>query len=210
MQLPHSRLQETEADLVGLRLMSKACLDPGSAVKYALSCGLGRDTCVENRSSFWNAMQSSEKGWRLQTDFLQTHPGHRTRARVCTYLLYSVPVLMAWKAIEKWLPEIRERYPCVDTEEFQAAVDFHTSTPISQPDPTPRAPPSIGRPRPRPPSQPQPKPQPESTWGGTGTNGGDWGTSDPWADKNGGGQGSGDWGASDPWADKNRGEKNSW
>lgn len=111
---------------------------------------------------------------------------------------------MAWKAIEKWLPEIRERYPCVDTEEFQAAMDFHTSTPISQPDPAPRAPPSILRPRPRPPPQPQPHPQPEPAWGGTGTDSGEWGTNDPWADKNGGSQGSGDWGASDPWADSNR------
>ena len=209
MQLPHSRLQETEADLVGLRLLSKACLDPGSAVKYAHYCDLDRDVCVEILSSFWQGMERSEKGWRLQADFLQTHPGHRTRARVRISLLHSVPALMAWQAIEKWLPEIRERYPCVGTEEFQAAVDFHTPTPISQLDPTPRAPPSILKPRPRPPSQPQPKPQPESAWGGAGTNGGEWGTNDPWADKNGGGQGSGDWGTSDPWADRNRSGRSS-
>ena len=85
MQLPHSRLQETEADLVGLRLLSKACLDPGSAVKYALYCNLDCDICVEILSSFWQGMESSEKGWRLQADFLQTHPGNRTRARVRTH-----------------------------------------------------------------------------------------------------------------------------
>jgi len=91
MQLPHSRIQETEADLVGLRLMSKACLDPGSAVKYVLYCDLDHDICVKIMPSFWQAMENSEKGWRLQTDFLQTHPGHRTRARVRTHLPHPVP-----------------------------------------------------------------------------------------------------------------------
>jgi hypothetical protein len=115
---------------------------PGFSGEVRTYCDLGRDICVKILSSFWQGMENSEKGWRLQADFLQTHPGHRTRARVRIHLLHSVPVLMAWKAIEKWLPEIRERYPCVDTEEFQAAVDFHTP-PVSQPDPAPRAPPSI-------------------------------------------------------------------
>ena len=185
MQLPHSRLQETEADLVGLRLMSKACLDPGSAVKCAPFNDLIRDIDVEFVSSFWQEMEKSEKGWRLQTDFLQTHPGHRTRARVRISLPRVITVLITWKAIERSLPEIRERYPCVNTEEFQAALDFHTSTPVSQPDPSPPVPP---RPRPAPPPQPQPRPDP--AWGGAGTSGGDWGTSDPWADRNRGGRGS--------------------
>lgn len=207
MQLPHSRLQETEADLVGLRLMSKACLDPGSAVKYAFYSVLGRDIWVDIVSSFWQEMEKSEKGWRLQADFLQTHPGHRTRARVRIHLPHSVPALIPWKAIEKWLPEIRERYPCVDAEEFQAAVGFHTSGPVSQPGAAPRAPPSILQPRPMP--QPRPQPQPEPAWSGAGTSDGDWGTSDPWADKNGGGQTPGDWGTSDPWADRNRGGRSS-
>ena len=30
--LPHSRTQELEADLIGLRLMSKACFDPEAVV----------------------------------------------------------------------------------------------------------------------------------------------------------------------------------
>jgi metalloendopeptidase OMA1, mitochondrial len=30
--LPHSRTQELEADLIGLRLMSKACFDPDAVV----------------------------------------------------------------------------------------------------------------------------------------------------------------------------------
>lgn len=205
MQLPHSRLQETEADLVGLRLMSKACLDLGSAVKYAPFNDLNRDIDVEFVSSFWQEMEKSEKGWRLQTDFLQTHPGHRTRARVRIRLPRIIHVLIAWKAIERSLPEIRERYPCVNTEEFQAALDFHTSTPVSQPDPAPPAPP-----RPRPAPSPQPPPRPDPAWGGAGTSSGDWGASDPWADKNSGGQNSGDWGTSDPWADRNRGGRGSW
>lgn len=32
--LPNSRTQELEADLVGLRLMSKACFEPEAVVKY--------------------------------------------------------------------------------------------------------------------------------------------------------------------------------
>lgn len=34
LALPNSRTQELEADLVGLRLMSKACFDPQAVVKY--------------------------------------------------------------------------------------------------------------------------------------------------------------------------------
>ena len=48
---------------------------------------LNRDICVETVSSFWQEMGRSEKGWRLQADFLQTHPGHRTRARVRNYFI---------------------------------------------------------------------------------------------------------------------------
>jgi hypothetical protein len=162
------------------------------------------DICAKAVPSFWQEMDKSEKGWRLQADFLQTHPGHRTRAKVCIRLPHAMSELMGWKAIESWLPEIRDRYPCVDAEEFQAALDFHTTAPAPQPDPAPRAPPSRHRPRPMPPPQPQ-----EPAWGGAGTRDGDWGTSDPWADKSGGGQGSGDWGTSDPWADRNRGRRSS-
>lgn len=32
--LPNSRTQELEADLIGLRLMSKACFDPDAVVAY--------------------------------------------------------------------------------------------------------------------------------------------------------------------------------
>jgi predicted Zn-dependent protease len=35
--LPNSRTQELEADLVGLRLMSKACFEPGAVVECVLS-----------------------------------------------------------------------------------------------------------------------------------------------------------------------------
>jgi predicted Zn-dependent protease len=53
-QLPHSRLQESEADIMGLELMARAGYDPQAAV------------------SVWHKMMSAERSDRPQ--FLSTHP----------------------------------------------------------------------------------------------------------------------------------------
>ncbi|KDQ17389.1 hypothetical protein BOTBODRAFT_172436 [Botryobasidium botryosum FD-172 SS1] len=75
MTLPNSRALETEADNIGLRLMSKACYDPREA------------------SKMWVRMTESEptgKGlFGGGTDFISTHPANEKRI----------------KKIEQWLPE---------------------------------------------------------------------------------------------------------
>ncbi|KAK7044376.1 peptidase family M48-domain-containing protein [Favolaschia claudopus] len=53
--LPHSRALETEADIVGLKLMSRACYDPGAAPR------------------FFEDMSRLEEGNNIPT-FLRTHP----------------------------------------------------------------------------------------------------------------------------------------
>jgi len=58
--LPYSRLQETEADHIGLILMARAGYDPHAAV------------------SFWERMGDSKTGAELP-EFLSTHPVARTR-----------------------------------------------------------------------------------------------------------------------------------
>ncbi|RJE20559.1 mitochondrial inner membrane [Aspergillus sclerotialis] len=57
--LPNSRVQEAEADEMGLMMMAKACFDPNAAVK------------------FWARMQKAEKVKIPQ--FMSTHPTHYNR-----------------------------------------------------------------------------------------------------------------------------------
>ena len=59
-ELPHSRVQETEADQIGLHLAARACYDPAAAKRV-----------------FAN-MQSAE-GAASPPEFLSTHPTHKTR-----------------------------------------------------------------------------------------------------------------------------------
>ncbi|MEJ0038583.1 MAG: M48 family metallopeptidase [Gammaproteobacteria bacterium] len=58
-QLPHSREQESEADVIGLELMARAGYDPNAAV------------------SVWNKMMTAEQSG--QPEFLSTHPSPKSR-----------------------------------------------------------------------------------------------------------------------------------
>jgi predicted Zn-dependent protease len=59
--LPHSRLQESEADHIGLVYMAKAGYDPNAAV------------------AFWQRFAASHKGSSSPPAFLSTHPVDQTR-----------------------------------------------------------------------------------------------------------------------------------
>ncbi|WVO18688.1 hypothetical protein L204_106408 [Cryptococcus depauperatus] len=63
LQLPNSRKNESEADFIGLRLMSRACFNPSESTKM------------------WERMSASEKGRGLPTDFLSTHPANDKRIK---------------------------------------------------------------------------------------------------------------------------------
>ncbi|WVF65807.1 hypothetical protein IAT40_000544 [Kwoniella sp. CBS 6097] len=63
LQLPNSRKNESEADFIGLRLMSKACFNPTESTKM------------------WQRMSESEGGQGLPTDFLSTHPANAKRIK---------------------------------------------------------------------------------------------------------------------------------
>ncbi|KAJ9639613.1 uncharacterized protein PV06_03066 [Exophiala oligosperma] len=60
MNLPHSRVQEAEADHIGLLMMAEACYDPREAV------------------AFWTRMKKAEQYEPPQ--FLSTHPTHYNRS----------------------------------------------------------------------------------------------------------------------------------
>jgi len=64
MQLPNSRTSESEADHIGLRLMSRACFNPGESTKM------------------WQRMSESEGNQSLGgVDFLSTHPANSKRIK---------------------------------------------------------------------------------------------------------------------------------
>jgi predicted Zn-dependent protease len=70
--LPYSRLQESEADRIGLTLMARAGYDPRQAVP------------------FWERM--SKQGGSQQPEFLSTHPAPATRiADIKTYIPEALP-----------------------------------------------------------------------------------------------------------------------
>ena len=66
--LPYSRLQENEADHLGLIFMAMAGYDPGAAI------------------GFWQRM-SAQKGGQSPPEFLSTHPSDATRIRKIQSLL---------------------------------------------------------------------------------------------------------------------------
>ncbi|CCH43009.1 Metalloendopeptidase OMA1, mitochondrial [Wickerhamomyces ciferrii] len=62
IKMPASRAMETEADYIGLMLMSEACYDPNESYKL------------------WERMANWEKGRGVhQPEFMSTHPGTETR-----------------------------------------------------------------------------------------------------------------------------------
>ncbi|KAK4689916.1 hypothetical protein P7C73_g203, partial [Tremellales sp. Uapishka_1] len=88
LQLPNSRKNESEADFIGLQLMSRACFDPTES------------------SKMWKRMSDSEGSGGSSklgaVDFLSTHPANAKRI----------------KQLEKWMPEalqIRAASPCAAT-----------------------------------------------------------------------------------------------
>lgn len=60
--LPHSRLQESEADVIGLRLMAQAGFNPQAAIEL------------------WQNMAKASQG-QSPPEFLSTHPSHSSRVK---------------------------------------------------------------------------------------------------------------------------------
>lgn len=67
LDLPNSRLQEREADLIGLRLMSKACYDPKASLEMFARLGQ-----IEAKAS--------RRGIRAP-EFFNTHPSSESRVK---------------------------------------------------------------------------------------------------------------------------------
>ena len=65
--LPQGRIQEAEADAVGLSMMAQSCFDPQAAVKM------------------WNRMEKEHEAQTPQ--FLSTHPSHHSRVQTLQKLL---------------------------------------------------------------------------------------------------------------------------
>jgi predicted Zn-dependent protease len=63
MTLPFSRSHESEADYIGLLLMSRACFDPNEAPKL------------------WQRMAEAAGEGKQPAEFMSTHPSHNTRIR---------------------------------------------------------------------------------------------------------------------------------
>lgn len=65
-RLPNSRRSESEADYIGVRLMSRACYDPRESTRM------------------WERMSEAEKSSSRIPGFLSTHPPNKKRIKVGT------------------------------------------------------------------------------------------------------------------------------
>ena len=72
LELPHSRMQESEADKLGLIFMAMAGYDPTEAVP------------------FWQRMSAANKGGPSVPGFLSTHPSDEQRIRALSALIPEV------------------------------------------------------------------------------------------------------------------------
>ena len=88
--LPNSRACESEADLIGLHLMAKACYDPNEAAEM------------------WKRMKRIEKNSAANhassLEFMSTHPSHDSRIH----------------DIQEWIPKALEikKSNCSDVDSF--------------------------------------------------------------------------------------------
>ena len=76
-ELPHSRIQETEADQIGLHLAAEACYDPRAAKRVFAAMKEGMSS------------SGGGGGGKSPPEFLSTHPSHESRI----------------SNFDKWLPE---------------------------------------------------------------------------------------------------------
>ncbi|CCA67601.1 hypothetical protein PIIN_01429 [Serendipita indica DSM 11827] len=164
--LPNSRTQELEADLVGLRLMSKACFDPGAVVK------------------FWQSFDKQDK--YQPPAFLSTHPGHRQRAAAIEGWVPAVRSEYPCQDMVEFSHAFDQgrRYSGVGMDIRRPS--FSTSAPPArQAQPQSRQPSPISRSEPSPDSGDWTNHDPWSS-DSNGSSGGeaDWGMQDPWASKN--------------------------
>ncbi|KAF7416138.1 hypothetical protein PC9H_002400 [Pleurotus ostreatus] len=78
LDLPNTRAQEKEADVIGLRLMSKACYDPSAAPRV-----------------FSRLAEFESKSQRVRLEFLQTHPLTERRVEYLEAMLPEAYAIIA-------------------------------------------------------------------------------------------------------------------
>lgn len=97
LRLPASREMETEADYIGLMLMSEACFDPKAS------------------TGFWKRMTANSQmrvaGGKPPPEFLSTHPSNNNRI----------------SNIEKWLPEAERRGEMSNCSQYGAFKSYFTA-----------------------------------------------------------------------------------
>ncbi|KAF9482867.1 hypothetical protein BDN70DRAFT_904456 [Pholiota conissans] len=79
MELPNSRTQEREADLIGIRLMSRACYDPAAAPQV-----FGRLARLESKIAA-----------KMGLDFFRTHPSSESRVKLLEEALPEAYAILA-------------------------------------------------------------------------------------------------------------------
>lgn len=94
MNLPFSRVQEMEADHIGIMLMASACYDPTTAPKFWKCFGAATKADGE------------EDDEDLDLDFFSTHPSHKKRERRLESLVEEALVLQQQAS---WCFQVKER-----------------------------------------------------------------------------------------------------